>query len=163
MIFLFPLVIVGIVAPVYVGYWRGAVGRSGVDRIRGWVYLFFGAGAYLWFILMQVLIENLQMPDSLLLPIATVILLLFFCFSFKMADWVKRQYNYDFALDRDTIIQALRVSVAYAIFFLFIWVGTDFYRLYSVLPTNYILCEINIFFPCWLYLGITRFSDMDPR
>lgn len=41
-----PLLVLGIVLPFYVGYIRGAIYNSLIERLRGWIYLVVGVSAY---------------------------------------------------------------------------------------------------------------------
>lgn len=50
-----PLLFLGIVLPFYIGYMRGAIEMDSVmERVRGWVYLAVGVGAYLAFFLARI-------------------------------------------------------------------------------------------------------------
>ncbi len=42
-----PLLLLGVVLPLYFGYWRGGVVRSSaIDRYRGWIFFWVGLGFY---------------------------------------------------------------------------------------------------------------------
>jgi hypothetical protein len=45
-LYFIPLLIPGLILPVYFGYYRGALRDSAEDRIRGWVYLMVGTPFY---------------------------------------------------------------------------------------------------------------------
>jgi hypothetical protein len=46
-----PLLIFGVGVPFYYGYWRGALKDSPIMRVRGWIYLSFGAVGYVTFVI----------------------------------------------------------------------------------------------------------------
>lgn len=45
-----PLLILGVALPFYIGYLRGAIYDSLIERVRGWIYLIVGASAYCAFL-----------------------------------------------------------------------------------------------------------------
>jgi hypothetical protein len=45
-----PLLVLGVALPFYVGYLRGAIYDSLIERLRGWVYLIVGVNAYCAFL-----------------------------------------------------------------------------------------------------------------
>jgi len=48
-----PLLFLGVFLPFYVGYIRGAVHNSLIERVRGWIYLIVGVSAYCAFLTLK--------------------------------------------------------------------------------------------------------------
>jgi hypothetical protein len=83
-----PLLILGVGLPFYVGYIRGAINDSLIDRLRGWIFLIVGVNTYFAFLLFT--------------SIAGVLSLLSFAFGFvafasieNTEKWFKASFGFE--------------------------------------------------------------------
>jgi hypothetical protein len=70
------LLIFGVVAPFYYGYWKGALEDSAIMRVRGWIYLFSGTLGYATFVTYL----NAMTNRNPLTGVAAIILYLLFSY-----------------------------------------------------------------------------------
>lgn len=97
-LFFLPLLLVGIVAPVYVGYYRGAYRGTLIHRVRGWIYLIFGLGVYVWFTISLIAInafpisntQDVVVFSAIFIPILVGILMA----SRHLVNIIFREYGY---------------------------------------------------------------------
>lgn len=69
MLFL-PLLVIGLIIPVNIGYFKGALKNSTIHSIKGWIHFLIGLGNYIWFVILMVLIVRLNFKNDLLIPVS---------------------------------------------------------------------------------------------
>ena len=129
-IYFIPLLVPGLILPIYFGYCRGALGDSAEDRVRGWLYLIVGAPFYI----IPFLSSLIQKPIEQCIPAniaRTVPLLLVLFMAFLISNYIgilgRRLKDFifylcerksSFATDKmsaDTALSAIFLSAALSI------------------------------------------------
>lgn len=112
-LFLLPLITLGIIIPLYVGFFRGALRNSNIYRIKGWIHFFVGLGMYFIFTVTVALSFWLNLKDMQILFV--IYLLAFGVFLVAERLMLHKIQNYYRCKEKE--IQAMRKRVESFSFF----------------------------------------------
>lgn len=87
-----PLIILGMIIPLKVGYFGGALQNSVENRLRGWLHFFAGVGIYVLFTVMMTLLFRFNVNDLFVILAFSILSLVIFWliskpFVIKIANW----------------------------------------------------------------------------
>lgn len=153
-LFFLPLLVLGVVIPVWKGYIRGALRNSMQDRIMGWTYLIFGLGIYFWFTISFGLADfSRKLSDLLFYPVSGILLIILFYLGRHFSFFVSKKYKYQ--ITNKDLLKAFQfiliIGVLYFGYSLVINQGILLLKLYSIINIGYLL-SLAIFL---LIIGIS--------
>jgi hypothetical protein len=146
-----PLLILGVFLPFYVGYIRGAIYDSLIERVRGWIYLIVGVSAYSAFL-------TLTLAGLSALSIAVFLVLASLLFSFVallsiqyIEKWFRNTFSFEESAQN---MYAFSGTVASSFLLAFAFVTLT--KLLNSLQFSFLLTQMIIVYPFILVAVVTE-------